>query len=190
MCVTNQGRTQDFVLTEAKTVRPLPCFSLFPLSSLSWLSSSFHSLPFLPFPPFPFPSPITLSLFLIKITAKAGLNDHEMSHTGEKLYSCTQCGNCFANQNYLTTHMIVHSSKFKCTECGKCCRSIRDLTRHRQHHSGEKPFECTVCSKRFTRSGILNKHRRVHDIVCCTEYLIHRKHSLKIFCKSKHFPRL
>ena len=54
--------------------------------------------------------------------------------------------------------MNVHSSKYKCAECEKCFSSNTVLARHKQTHSGEKPFECTVCSKQFTRLNNLEVH--------------------------------
>jgi len=94
---------------------------------------------------------------------KRGLNDDKVRHTGEKLYSCSQCEKRFTTQQYLKIHMNVHSSKYKCTESGKCFSSNHKLTVHRRSHSGEKPFECTVCSKQFTYSSNLVAHSRIHS---------------------------
>jgi len=96
------------------------------------------------------PRPYLCTVCDKQFTTKQHLNSHKISHTGEKLYSCNQCGKRFSSQSYLRSHTNTHSSKYKCTECGKCFGANRYLTKHRRIHSGEKPFECTVCSKRFT----------------------------------------
>jgi len=61
-------------------------------------------------------------------------------------------------QSVLTSHMNVHTSKYKCSDCGKCCQNNLALTVHRRTHSGEKPFECSDCGKQFTMAGSLVKH--------------------------------
>ena len=96
------------------------------------------------------PRPYLCTVCDKRFTTKQCLKQHKQTHTGEKLYSCTECKKQFASLQYLRKHMNVHSSKHKCTECGKSFRSNAHLTVHRRIHSGEKPFECTVCSKRFT----------------------------------------
>ena len=76
-------------------------------------------------------------------TSKLHLNYHKMTHTGEKLYSCTQCGQRITTQSLMTAHMNVHSSKYKCTECEKSFRQNKKLSKHRRVQTGVKAVSYT-----------------------------------------------
>ena len=80
------------------------------------------------------------------------LNVHMIRHTDAEgsSYSCSQCEKRFHSQSILRRHTNVHSSKYKCTECGKCFQRNHHLMRHKLSDSGERPFEFSVCGKRFT----------------------------------------
>jgi len=58
------------------------------------------------------------------------------THTGEKLYNCTECGRTFAQKNTFTKHMKIHI--------------------------GGKPYQCAVCKKKFSYKIALNTHTRRH----------------------------
>ncbi|XP_031639565.1 homeotic protein spalt-major-like [Contarinia nasturtii] len=52
-------------------------------------------------------------------------------------------------------------SKTKCEFCNYVSWPSH-LIIHRRIHTGEKPFECNICAKRFTTKQSLNKHMRTH----------------------------
>nr|XP_054760193.1 zinc finger protein 624-like [Lytechinus pictus] len=54
-------------------------------------------------------------------------------------------------------------SKFKCDTCGKAFPSLGRLKEHELFHemmNGDKPYECSECSQRYTAQSSLNRHER------------------------------
>lgn len=49
-----------------------------------------------------------------------------------------------------------------CSFCPATFKSNTDLARHERIHTGEKPFECCFCHRRFNRKGNMEKHMGTH----------------------------
>nr|XP_014348335.1 PREDICTED: zinc finger E-box-binding homeobox 2-like [Latimeria chalumnae] len=101
-------------------------------------------------------------------------------HEGEGNFSCYLCGHTVHYYVLLEQHMALHAQhnagsrqpssqypvldragenrKFKCTECGKAFKYKHHLKEHLRIHSGEKPYECPNCKKRFSHSGSYSSH--------------------------------
>ena len=56
------------------------------------------------------------------------------------------------------------TSRHVCRHCGKQHPSRRELEMHEQAHTGEKPFSCSFCDRRFTREIDASscEHERTH----------------------------
>ncbi|XP_058056161.1 zinc finger protein 846-like [Anopheles bellator] len=98
-----------------------------------------------------------------KFSQQSYLNDHIRTHTGEKPFTCKICDKAFHAAGNLRIHMQTHNKdQHQCPHCpGKfALQSL--LKEHIRIHTGEKPFQCKVCSKTFHAARILRLHMQIH----------------------------
>ena len=71
------------------------------------------------------------------------------------------------NQSNMPRNLPGNSPIYRptCSLCNQVFLSQKDLRRHERIHTGERPFTCKICQRKFSRSDGLYVHiRNIHHI--------------------------
>lgn len=65
----------------------------------------------------------------------------------------------------LQCHLVIHTGQkpYKCNECQKRFAHNSDALKHQKIHSGVRPFACQLCSSTFVRRAHLTRHGKTHN---------------------------
>ncbi|CAH1789024.1 unnamed protein product [Owenia fusiformis] len=92
------------------------------------------------------------------------MKQHKITHTGEKLFMCTYCGQRLANRTSLRVHIRYSHTGERPEKCEHCGMGFVDTGKLKQHvrvkHTevGVKNFQCPHCDYRCAMKGNLGKH--------------------------------
>lgn len=98
-------------------------------------------------------------------TSRRG-GSHQTS-TRPRQFLCEVCGKSYTQSSHLWQHLRFHQGvkPFECKVegCGRKFTIRPDLNDHvRKCHTGERPYLCTICNKRFLTGSVFYQHRLIH----------------------------
>ncbi|KAM6053181.1 zinc finger and BTB domain-containing protein 46 isoform 1-T6 [Theristicus caerulescens] len=88
-------------------------------------------------------------------------------------FQCSKCPASFTLKSNMDRHektihfnfneFTVIRKKFKCPYCSFSAMHQCILKRHMRSHTGERPYPCEICGKKFTRREHMKRHTLVHS---------------------------
>ncbi|XP_062278440.1 zinc finger protein 62 homolog [Scomber scombrus] len=95
------------------------------------------------------------------------LRFHQRCHGALKPYECPECGMVFKHYSVMEDHRRKHTDNTRshlCNICGKTFKYSSLLHQHQYLHTGQKPFRCPECGKKFAFAQNMKAHCRQHRL--------------------------
>lgn len=91
---------------------------------------------------------------------------HRKKHLAEFPIHCRICLRFFSSVQRKSAHQDkCNKLRYDCYACGMITASLAQLKNHFRTHSGEKPFKCEKCPKKYAADSDLSTHmKRAHKI--------------------------
>ncbi|XP_013163797.1 PREDICTED: zinc finger and BTB domain-containing protein 41-like [Papilio xuthus] len=92
---------------------------------------------------------------------KSKLTSHiKQNHLMERDHICTICGKGFFIKRFLNDHMITHNGEriYQCMVCKKRYTRKKTLREHMRIHNNDRRFKCRLCSSAFVQKCSLKSH--------------------------------
>lgn len=133
---------------------------------------------------------------------KPAMIRHFKMHSAENV-TCHVCEKKFKHKLYFNRHKcsgkkedsqtteVSGKKTFTCDKCGKTLLK-KSYKSHMYFHTGDAPFQCEICLKRYTKAGALREHVVIHsgekNFFCnvCYKTFYRRKDLVAHFQTVKH----